>query len=142
MRARAAALVALAALAAAPAAGGATRTIGYQGWTSQGREISFKLAKKGVSVMKLTVVVNCATGGAVAFTIRATDTLADPVRKGRFKTILEPSGSPKAVISGKFNRYGAGRGTITASGPGKSQEGQDFGNCATESPVRWTAAPR
>lgn len=141
MRARAAVVVALVALAAAPAAGGATRLVGYQGWTSQGRELSFKLGKKGVSIMKVAFVTTCSTG-QVAFTVKATDTFADPVRRGRFKTILDSAGAPKVTVVGKFNRYGVGRGTLTASGAGKGQQGEDFGNCTTDSPVRWTAAPR
>lgn len=141
MRARTAAAAVLAVLAAVPVAQAATRLVGYQGWTSQGRQLSFKLGKKGVSVMKVSLLTSCTTG-PVVFTVRATDTFADPVRRGRFKTILESTGAPRVVVSGKFNRYGAGRGTMTAAGPGKGQQGQDFGNCATDSPVRWTAAPR
>lgn len=139
--ARVATLVVVSVLTAAPAAGGATRLVAYQGYTSQGREVSFKLGKKGVSAMKVAFVAKCTTG-QVVFTVRATDTFADPVRRGRFKTILESAGAPKVTVVGRFNRFGAGRGTVTASGPGKGPQGEDFGSCATESPVRWTAAPR
>jgi hypothetical protein len=142
MRARLVVFVVLAALVAAPAAGAAARLIGYQGWSSQGREISFKFGKKGVSVMKVAFVTTCSTG-PVLFTVRATDTVADPLsRKRRFKTVLESPGAPPVTVVGKFNKYGVARGTLTASGPGKGQQGEDFGACATDSPVRWTAAPR
>jgi hypothetical protein len=141
MRARAAAAVVFAALAAAPAAL-AARAVAYQGWSDQGREIRFKVTKKGVVAMNVTVIVKCTSGQSVSYSLKALDAAADPIsRKGRFTTILKSQGAPNATITGRFNSFGVGRGTVKASGPGKGRQGEDFGNCATEAPVRWTAGP-
>jgi hypothetical protein len=150
MLGRAAAAAALAALAAAPAAGGATkpRAVTYQGWTSQGREIVYKVAptraKKptvGASKMELTVIVKCSGGETVAFALRAIDNAADPIKRSRFTTVLKSTGAPTATVKATFNKFGVARGTITASGNGRAQDGRDLGTCATESAVRWTAGP-
>jgi hypothetical protein len=141
MRGVAAAAAVLAVLAAAPAAGGAPKSVTYQGWTSQGREISFRVGAKGVSVMKLTVVATCANGDTVAFALKALDKASDAIRRGRYTTVLASDGAPTATVKGVFNKYATGRGTITATGPAKGRDGRDFGNCATDRPVRWTAGP-
>jgi hypothetical protein len=137
--------VAAACLAAAPVAL-AARAVAYQGFTSQGHEIKFKRTGAGVSRMSITVRARCenASGqsqGDYDFTLKATDTNADPVRRGSFTTVLPGEGqTPDATIKGKFSRRGTVRGTITASGRAKGPSGQELGTC--KSPlVRFTAAP-
>lgn len=129
-----------------PAGALAARTLSYQGYTSQGFEIKFKRSSAGVFRMSVKVRANCQNSsgqnqGDYDFTSKATDTNADPVKSGRFATKL-PGGSdaPDVIITGKFNRRGTGRGTMTASGHGKGPNGEDLGTCKSPT-VRWTAAP-
>lgn len=137
-----AAVFAAATLAAAPAAALAA-TSAYQGYTSQGQQITFKRSAKGVFSMKIAVRANCVNGsgqnqGDYDFTLRATDTVADPVKTSSFTVVLPGNGkSPNATIKGTFNRRGTARGTIKASGRVTSG-GPDPGSC-TSGTVRWTA---
>jgi hypothetical protein len=134
-------------LAATPAAlATKSKTLSYQGYTSQGHEIRFKKSKKGVMRMSITVRAGCtnASGqnqGDYDFTLKATDSNADAVTRGRFKTVLPGKDEvPSATISGKFNKRGVARGTIRASGPAKGPDGEDLGTCKSPT-VRWTAGP-
>jgi hypothetical protein len=144
MRARSWAVLAVAAAIATPAAAEAARTLSYQGFTSQGHELSFKRTGKGVISMKIEVRANCVNDqgqnqGDYDFTLRALDRNADPVRRGHF-TVRLPGDqkTPDATIKGAFNSHGSARGTITASG--RVTTPSDLGNC-TSGTVRWTAAP-
>ena len=136
------AAICLAGGSAALAAG----TLSYQGFTSQGHEITFKKSKAGVSRVSITVRASCenSTGqnqGDYDFTLKATDNNADQVVRGRFMTVLPGRGKvPTATISGKFNSRGVARGTIRASGTAKGPQGEDLGTCKS-STVRWTAGP-
>jgi len=132
---------ALAALAAAPAAPAASGGLSYQGWTSQGEQIGFRVTKQGASRMRFTVITKCSNGDTVSFALKALDTRADPVRRGRFTAVLDSAGAPKATVKGKLGPYFTGRGTITASGKGRGPNGEHLGTCRTERPVRWTAGP-
>ena len=96
--------------------------------------------------MKITVRAGC-TGtqgqntGDYDFTLAATDAAADPVRRGRFTTVLPGrSAVPTAMIKGTFNARGVARGTITASGHARGPKGEDLGTCKSPT-VRWTAGP-
>jgi hypothetical protein len=144
MRARRWAALAATAAAVAPAAAQAARTVGYQGFTSQGHELSFKRTGKGVISMKIEVRANCMNDqgqnqGDYDFTLRALDKNADPVKRGRF-TVRLPGDqkTPDATIKGAFNSHGTARGTITATG--RVTTPSDLGTC-TSGTVRWTAAP-
>jgi hypothetical protein len=143
---RVAAAIAIFCLAAVPAAVGATRTFSYQGYTSQGHEIRFKKNAAGVARMSITVRAGCVDShgtnlGDYDFTLKATDSNADPVRRGRFETVLPGKGDvPTATIKGKFNSYGVARGTITATGAAKGPNGENLGTCKSPT-VRWTAGP-
>jgi hypothetical protein len=55
--------------------------------------------------------------------------------------VLQSTGAPTATVKATFNKFGIARGTITATGNGRGQDGRDLGDCATEAPVRWTAGP-
>ena len=145
---RTAILLALVCMVALPGAALAARFLSYQGYTSQGYDIKFKRAKAGVSRMSITVRASCfddkgVNQGDYAFQMKATDAVADPVAGGRFTAKLSGAGKvPDALIKGKFNSRGTGRGTITASGHGVGPNGEDLGTCRTpEGGVRWTAAP-
>src|SRR5436305_15136816 len=137
---------AIVSLAVVPAAVAAARTLTYQGFTSQGHEIKFKKSRAGVARMKITVRASCvgAQGqneGDYDFTLAATDPAADPVRRGRFTTVLPGKADvPTATIKGAFNARGVARGTITASGRAKGPKGEDLGTCKSRT-VRWTAGP-
>lgn len=129
---------------AAPAAAQAARALGYQGFTSQGHEISFKRTRAGVISMKIEVRASCVNDqgqsqGDYDFTLRALDKNADAVRRGRF-TVRLPGDqkTPDATIKGAVNAHGTARGTITAVG--RVTIPSDLGTC-TSGPVRWTAAP-
>jgi hypothetical protein len=142
---RTAPVLAAAALAAAPAAASAAKALSYQGFSAQGHEISFKRGSGGVVSMKIGVRARCMNDqgqnqGDYDFTVRATDTTADPVRGGRFTVVLPGNGSaPSTTIKGAFNKRGIARGTIKASGRVRSS-GSDLGTC-TSGAVRWTAGP-
>ena len=144
MRARTWAALAAAAVVAAPAAAQAARTLGYQGYTSQGHQIAFKRSSAGVFSMKIEVRANCMNDqgqnqGDYDFTLKALDKNADRVKKGRFSVRLAGDGkTPDATINGTFNRHGTARGTITAVGRVTSPS--DLGTCKSPT-VRWTAAP-
>jgi len=139
-------LVAAGMLLAAPATALAAKALSYQGYTSQGHEIKFKRAKAGVSRMSITVRASCFNDsgqnqGDYDFTLKATDTAADPVKSGKFTTVLLGKDAvPDATIKGKFNAQGVGRGTITATGKAKGPSGEDLGTCKSPT-VRWTAGP-
>jgi hypothetical protein len=144
MRGTAPALAA-AALVAAPAAALAAKALSYQGFSAQGHEISFKRGSAGVFSMKVGVRARCMNDqgqnqGDYDFTLRATDTIADPVKRGRFTVVLPGNASaPTTTIKGALNRRGIARGTIKASGRVNSG-GSDLGTC-TSGAVRWTAGP-
>jgi hypothetical protein len=140
---RAAAIIAIVCLAAIPAALAASAA-SYQGFTSQGHEIRFKKGKAGVWRMSITVRASCFDSNGVNqgdydFTLKATDSNADPVRRGSFVTVLPGKGKvPTATIKGKFNSHGVARGTIKAAGTAKGPNGEDLGTCKSAT-VRWTA---
>lgn len=142
---RTAPVLAAAALAAAPAAASAPKALTYQGFSAQGHEISFKRGSAGVFAMTIGVRARCMNDqgqnqGDYDFTVRATDTTADPAKGGRFTVILPGNGSaPSTTIKGSFNKRGIARGTIKASGRVNSG-GSDLGTC-TSGTVRWTAGP-
>jgi hypothetical protein len=139
-------IAAIACLAAVPAAVAASSTLSYQGFTSQGHEIRFKKTKAGVARMSITVRASCTDKSGTSlgdydFTLKATDPNADPVRRGRFMTVLPGKGDvPTATIVGKFNAHGVARGTINAQGAAKGPNGEDLGTCKSPQ-VRWTAGP-
>ena len=139
---RIAPVLAVVALAAVPAAAFAA-TLSYQGFTSQGHELSFKRAKAGVLSMKIGVRAKCMNDqgqnqGDYDFTLRATDKKTDPVKSGRFTVVLPGNGTaPTTTIKGTFNKRGVARGTLKASGP-VTTGGADLGTC-TSGTVRWTA---
>jgi hypothetical protein len=141
MRARRLAGVA-AAVALVPAAAQAATTLSYQGFTSQGHEISFKRTSKGVISMKIAVRANCVNDqgqnqGDYDFTLRALDKNPDAIKRGKF-TVMLPGDqkTPDATIKGTFNRHGTARGTISAAG--RVTTPSDLGTC-TSGTVRWTA---
>jgi hypothetical protein len=144
MRGIAPALAAVA-VAAAPATALAATALSYQGFSAQGHEISFKRGSAGVFSMKVGVRARCMNDqgqnqGDYDFTLRATDTIADPVKRGRFTVVLPGNASaPTTTINGALNRRGIARGTIKASGRVNSG-GSDLGTC-TSGAVRWTAGP-
>jgi hypothetical protein len=142
---RSARVCAAAALAAAPAAASAAKALSYQGFTAQGHEISFKRSSAGVFSMKIGVRARCMNDqgqsqGDYDFTVRATDTKADPEKRGRFTVVLPGNGSaPSITVKGAFNKRGTARGTLKASGRVNSG-GSDLGTC-TSGALRWTAGP-
>ena len=80
MRTRALAALVAAALAAAPTAAQAARPLSYQGYTSQGHQISFKRSAAGVYSMRIAIRASCknAAGedqGDYDFTLRALDVI-------------------------------------------------------------------
>jgi hypothetical protein len=142
---RTAPALAAAALAAAPAAASAAKALSYQGFSAQGHEISFKRGSAGVFSMKIGVRARCMNDqgqnqGDYDFTVRATDTKADPVKGSRFTVVLPGNGgAPSTTIKGAFNKRGIARGTLKASGRVTSG-GSDLGTCTSGS-VRWTTGP-
>jgi hypothetical protein len=144
MRARPWAAVAAAAIAAAPAAAQATRTLSYQGYTSQGHQILFKRTKAGIVGMNIAVRANCVNDqgqsqGDYDFTLRAIDKKADHIRRGRFTVSLPGDNkTPNVTIRGRVNKNGVARGTMTAAGPVTNPT--NLGTCRSGS-VRWTAGP-
>lgn len=142
-RAGVAAAAALVVFAAAGSAAGAARTLSYQGYTSQGDQIAFKRSSAGVFSMKIAVRANCVTdGGQKAdydFSLRAVDTVADPVKRGKFAVKLAgDKKTPDALIKGTINKHGVARGTIVATG--RVTDPSDIGTCRSGT-VRWTAGP-
>jgi hypothetical protein len=139
------AAVALACLTAVPVAF-AARAVSYQGYTAQGHQIRFKKSSAGVLRMSITIRASCFNDsqqnqGDFDFTLRATDNAADPVKRGRFRTVLAGKGQvPDATISGRFNRHGVARGTIVAVGRARGPDNEDLGTCKS-SRVAWTAGP-
>ena len=141
---RAGVVAAAIALAAAPAAADAARALSYQGYTSQGLQIKFKRSKAGVFSMKIAVRANCMNDqgqnkGDFDFSLRAVDTVADPIKRGKFTVKLAgDKKTPDATISGAINKHGVARGTITAVG--RVTDPSDLGTCRSGT-VRWTAGP-
>jgi hypothetical protein len=144
MRATAGGLAAAALVVAAPAVADAARALTYQGYTSQGHQIGFKRSSAGVFSMKIQVRANCMNDqgqnqGDYDFSLRAVDTVADPVKRGKF--IVRLAGdkkTPDATIRGTLNRRGVARGTIVAVG--RVTDPSDIGTCRSGT-VRWTAGP-
>lgn len=144
MRRRAWVGLAVVTAVAGPQAAQAARTVGYQGYTSQGHEIAFKRSSGGVLGMRIVVRANCAdeqgqNHGDYDFSLRAVDRLADRVRRGAFTVKLDGAGkTPDAVIKGRLNRRGVARGTISANG--RVTRPAELGTCRSGT-VRWTAGP-
>jgi hypothetical protein len=144
MLARAGVVAAAIALAAAPAAADAARTLSYQGYTSQGLQITFKRSSAGVFKMKIAVRANCVSDqgknlGDYDFSLGAVDTVADPIKRGKFTVRLAGAKkTPDATIKGTLNKHGVARGTITAIG--RVTDPSDLGTCRSGT-VRWTAGP-
>jgi hypothetical protein len=141
---RGALAVAAAALAIGPAAADAAGPLSYQGYTSQGHEISFKRSRAGVFSMRIAVRASCKDDqgrdqGDYDFTLRALDKIADAVRHGSFTVKLAGDRkTPDATIKGKVNKRGVARGTITAVG--RVTQPTDIGTCRSAT-VHWTAGP-
>lgn len=145
MRRRAGGLAAAALLIAAPSVAEAARKpLSYQGYTSQGHEIAFKRSSAGVFSMKIEIRANCMddqgqSQGTYDFSLRAVDTVADPVQRGRFLVRLAgDKKTPDATIRGAINRQGVARGTIV--GVGRVTDPSALGTCRSGT-VRWTAGP-
>jgi hypothetical protein len=144
MRAKAGGLAAAALLAAAPAVADAARALSYQGYTSQGHQIAFKRSSAGVFSMKIEVRANCMNDqgqnqGDYDFSLRAVDTVADPLKRRRFTVRLAgDKKTPDATIKGSINKRGVARGTIVAVG--RVTDPSDIGTCRSGT-VRWTAGP-
>jgi hypothetical protein len=144
MLARAGGMAAAVMLAAAPSVADAARTLSYQGYTSQGHQIAFKRSGAGVFSMKIAVRANCANdqsqnGRAYDFSLRAVDTVADTVKRGKFTVRLAgDKKTPDATITGTINKRGVARGTIVAVG--RVTDPSDIGTCRSGT-VRWTAGP-
>jgi hypothetical protein len=144
MRAPAGVVATAAVLAAAPAAADAARALSYQGYTSQGHQIAFKRSRAGVFSMKIAIRANCVNDqgqnqGDYDFSLRAVDTVADAVRRGKFTVRLAgDKKTPDATIKGTINSHGVARGTIVAVG--RVTDPSDIGTCRSGT-VRWTAGP-
>jgi hypothetical protein len=144
MLGRAGVVAAAAALAAVPSAAVAARALSYQGYTSQGHQIAFKRSGAGVLSMKIVIRARCVNDqgqnkGDYDFSLRAVDSVADPVRRGRFTVKLAgEKKTPDATIKGTINSRGVVRGTIVASG--RVTNPSDIGTCRSGT-VRWTAGP-
>jgi hypothetical protein len=129
---------------AVPTAADAARQLSYQGWTSQGKQISFKRSRAGVFSMKIALRASCADSsgkdqGDYDFTLRALDKIADAVARRHFTVRLAGDRkTPDATIKGSFNKRGVARGTITAVG--RVTDPTDIGTCRSPT-VRWTAGP-
>lgn len=131
-------------LLVAAATAAAARPLSYQGFTSQGHEISFKRSSAGVFSMKIEIRASCVNDqgqnhGDYDFSLRAVDTVADAVRRGKFTVRLAgDKKTPDATIKGTINRRGVARGTIVAAG--RVTDPSDLGTCRSGT-VRWTAGP-
>jgi hypothetical protein len=132
----------IACVVAATTVAEAARTLSYQGYTSQGHQISFKRSSRGVLSMKIAVRANCMEDsgqnqGDYDFSLRAVDTVADPIKRGRFTVKLAgDKKTPDATIRGTINKRGVARGTIVAVG--RVTNPSDIGTCRSGT-VRWTA---
>jgi hypothetical protein len=137
-------VAAAAVFAAVPSAADAARAVSYQGYTSQGHQIAFKRSRVGVLSMKIVVRARCLsdqgqTKGDYDFSLRAVDSVADPVKRGKFTVKLAgQKKTPDATITGTINSRGVARGTIVASG--RVTDPSDIGTCRSGT-VRWTAGP-
>ena len=145
MRRLAGGLAAAALLVAAPAVADAARKpLSYQGYTSQGHQIAFKKSSAGVFSMKIEIRANCMSDqgqnrGDYDFSLRAVDTVADPVKRRKFVVRLAgDKKTPDATIKGTLNKRGVARGTIVAVG--RVSDPSDIGTCRSGT-VRWTAGP-
>jgi hypothetical protein len=145
MRAWAGVMAAAALLVAvSPVADAARKPLSYQGYTSQGHQIAFKRSAAGVFSMKIEIRANCMNDqgqskGDYDFSLRAVDTVADPVKSGKFTVRLAgDKKTPDATIKGTINRRGVARGTIVAVG--RVTDPSDIGTCRSGT-VRWTAGP-
>ncbi|HEX4735366.1 MAG TPA: hypothetical protein VH247_13195 [Thermoleophilaceae bacterium] len=145
MRARAAGMAAATlVVAAVPAADAARKPLSYQGFTSQGHQIAFKRSSAGVFSMKIAIQARCLNDqgqnqGDYDFSLRAVDTVADAVKRGRFMVRLAgDKKTPDATIKGTINSRGVARGTIVAVG--RVTDPSDIGTCRSGT-VRWTAGP-
>lgn len=145
LRAGLAAAAVLMLAAATPVADAAkSRPLSYQGFTSQGHQITFKRSSAGVFSMKIVVRATCVddkgqSKGNYDFSLRAVDTVADAVKRGRFTVKLAgQKKTPDATIKGTVNRHGVARGTIVAVG--RVTNPSDIGTCRSGT-VRWTAGP-
>jgi hypothetical protein len=133
-----------AALAVGPAAAEAAGPLSYQGYTSQGHQITFKRSRAGVLSMRIALRARCKDDqgrdqGEYDFTLRALDKNADAVGHGRF-TVKLPGDrkTPDATIKGTINKHRVARGTITAVG--RVTQPSDIGTCRSGT-VHWTAGP-
>jgi hypothetical protein len=137
-------VTAAALLVAVPSAASAARALSYQGYSSQGHQISFKRSNAGVFSMKIAVRAHCLNDqgqnqGDYDFTLRAVDTVADPVKGGKFTVKLAgEKKTPDATIKGTINKRGVARGTIVAVG--RVTDPSDIGTCRSGT-VHWTAGP-
>jgi hypothetical protein len=144
MRVRTGFAAAVVTFAVATPVADAARPLSYQGYTSQGHQIAFKRSNAGVFSMKITIRANCRgdqgqNHGDYDFSLRAVDTVADAVKRGRFTVRLAgDKRTPDALIRGTFNRRGVARGTIVAAG--RVTDPSDIGTCRSGT-VRWTAGP-
>ena len=131
-------------IAAVPVAGAARKPLSYQGFTSQGHQIAFKRSSAGIFSMKIAIRARCVTDqgqlkGDYDFSLRAVDTVADVIRRGKFTVRLAgDKKTPDATIKGTINRRGVARGTIVAVG--RVTDPSDLGTCRSGT-VRWTAGP-
>ena len=131
-------------VAAVPVADAARKPLSYQGYTSQGHQIAFKRSTAGVFSMKIAIRANCVNDqrqnqGDYDFSLRAVDTVADPVKRGKFTVRLAgDKKTPDATIKGTINRRGVARGTIVAAG--RVTDPSNIGTCRSGT-VRWTAGP-
>src|SRR3954469_11262220 len=144
MRVGALLAVAAAIPVAAPTAADAARPLSYQGYTSQGHQIAFKRSTAGVFSMKIEIRANCMNDqgqnqGDYDFSLRAVDTVADPIRRGKFTVRLAgDKKTPDATIKGTINKRGVARGSIVAAG--RVTDPSDIGTCRSGT-VHWTAGP-
>jgi hypothetical protein len=144
MRARRWAAPAAAAIAVVPAAAQAARALSYQGFTSQGHELSFKRTSAGIVGMTVAVRANCVNDqgqnqGDYDFTLRALDKTPDRIGRGRFTVSLPGDNkTPDVTLKGTLNKRGVARGTMTAVG--RVTNPSDLGTCRSGI-VRWTAGP-
>jgi hypothetical protein len=127
-----------------PVADAARKPLSYQGYTSQGHQIAFKRSAAGVLSMKIEVRATCMNDqgqnkGDYDFSLRAVDTVADPVKSGKFTVRLAgDKKTPDATIKGTINKRGVARGSIVAVG--RVTDPSDIGTCRSGT-VRWTAGP-
>jgi hypothetical protein len=130
--------------AAATSVASAARALSYQGYTSQGHQIAFKRSHAGVFSMRITVRATCMNDsgqnqGDYDFSLRAVDTVADSIKRGKFTVKLAgDKKTPDATIKGTINKRGVARGTLVAVG--RVTDPSDIGTCRSGT-VRWTAGP-